>query len=124
MHIERADFTYCTAEIKYIVKQLLSKKNIYTYSKGEGGEGRRMGREEGEEEVGGGGEEEGWRLPGPTVTLELTAFELKCKYLHFGPQLLSLHTHGLFLISSFKSFVVYFCSCSFARFFLQSIFFD
>lgn len=41
------------------------------------------GEKRGEEEVGGGGEEEGWRLPGPTVTLELTAFELKCKYFAF-----------------------------------------
>lgn len=82
------------------------------------------GEKRGEQEVGGGGEEEGWRLPGPTVMLELTAFELKCKYFAFGgPQLLSLHTHGLFLISSFKSFLVYFCSCSVAPFFSAVYFF-
>ena len=41
------------------------------------------GRGVGEEEVGGGGETEGWRLLGPTVTLELTAFELKCEHFAF-----------------------------------------
>lgn len=56
--------------------------------------------------------------------LNLQPLNLSASILHFGgPQLLSLHTHGLFLISSFKSFVVYFCSCSFAPFFSAEYFF-